>query len=285
MQRFAMAVVVVLVGVGQAAGAITVHRTFTVSPVVGNFLAWTGSSFYTTIGNDIISEYDLNGNQLSSFSSPGSPGHTLEQGLAFDGTHLWLYDRHLQESPSMFYKLDTAGNVVSSFVAPAGAENIYGLAWDGTNLLGTSYTDNRVLKIDTSGNLVETIGTQTLSSVGLGYDGTSLVVYDFDMPLGPLNQALVKIDPATGQATGVIPKEFHALPHYVFDYIGNDRWLMKYGNFTSGSTSGSHFYEVSLEWEDPPPFVDSIPEPSTILIWSLLGIIGIAYGWRRRKAA
>ena len=26
-----------------------------------------------------------------------------------------------------------------------------------------------------------------------------------------------------------------------------------------------------------------VPEPSTILIWSLLGIIGIAYGWRRRR--
>ena len=30
----------------------------------------------------------------------------------------------------------------------------------------------------------------------------------------------------------------------------------------------------------------SIPEPSTLIIWSLLGGLGIAFGyWRRRKAA
>jgi hypothetical protein len=28
-----------------------------------------------------------------------------------------------------------------------------------------------------------------------------------------------------------------------------------------------------------------IPEPASLIVWSLLGAVGIAIGWRRRKAA
>ena len=33
------------------------------------------------------------------------------------------------------------------------------------------------------------------------------------------------------------------------------------------------------------PIHDIVPEPATLIIWSLLGTLGIAYGWRRRRAA
>ena len=34
------------------------------------------------------------------------------------------------------------------------------------------------------------------------------------------------------------------------------------------------------------PVANPVPEPSTLAIWSLLGVLGIAFGWnRRRKAA
>jgi hypothetical protein len=29
----------------------------------------------------------------------------------------------------------------------------------------------------------------------------------------------------------------------------------------------------------------AIPEPASLIVWSLLGVVGVAYGWRRRRAA
>ena len=40
----------------------------------------------------------------------------------------------------------------------------------------------------------------------------------------------------------------------------------------------------------PPPSVtlqpiNPIPEPSTIAIWSLLGLVGLGFGWRKKRKA
>jgi hypothetical protein len=65
-------------------------------------------------------------------------------------------------------------------------------------------------------------------------------------------------------------------PYHTLTYIGNDRWLMR-RDFTSFST---HFAEVSLEWDDPPPNgPGTSPEPATLALVGL-GVAGIA--WRRR---
>ncbi len=39
---------------------------------------------------------------------------------------------------------------------------------------------------------------------------------------------------------------------------------------------------IATSWNEAVP---QVPEPSTLIIWSLLGTLGIAYGWRRRQSA
>jgi hypothetical protein len=61
-------------------------------------------------------------------------------------------------------------------------------------------------------------------------------------------------------------------------------------------TMGLHSFEIQFfEDRGDPSGVDlklpegitypsSVPEPTTIVIWSLLGVLGMFYGWRKRKA-
>ena len=63
------------------------------------------------------------GDVISSFSAPG----TAPQGLAWDGTNLWLADK----TTDLIYELTTTGTVLSTFAAPCG--NPTGLTFDGTN--------------------------------------------------------------------------------------------------------------------------------------------------------
>jgi hypothetical protein len=73
--------------------------------------------------------------------------------LAWDGASLWYSDLY------NVYRLDTAGNVLSSF---AFAHEVAGLAWDGQSLwlAYNSFPDNATLvKVDTSGNTLGSFAT------------------------------------------------------------------------------------------------------------------------------
>jgi hypothetical protein len=51
--------------------------------------------------------------------------------------------------------------------------------------------------------------------------------------------------------------------------------------FLHSITGGDDFYVDAIRILDSDPFI--IPEPSTLLIWSLLAGLGIGVGWRKRK--
>jgi hypothetical protein len=40
---------------------------------------------------------------------------------------------------------------------------------------------------------------------------------------------------------------------------------------------------VTLVCEPPPPPTSNVPEPSTFVIWSLLGSVGLVFAWRKKK--
>lgn len=92
--------------------------------------------------------------------------------LAWDGEYLWATDANEDK----IYKLDTSGNIISSFGSPAIVS--YGLAWDGEHLWATSTTRNRVYKVDTSGNLISSFGVDSDLPYGLAWDGEHLWVSD-----------------------------------------------------------------------------------------------------------
>ncbi len=161
----------------------------------------------------------------------------------------------------MFYKMDTAGNVVDSFEAPAEASSIFGLDWDGTNLVGA--VGNRIVSVDTSGNHVSTLQTDATSSMGLAYDGTSYVTFDFNYPGGVYNDGIVRINATTGSVTGFIPKgNPNYFGYHVFASLGNNQWLTR-DSFVSASSS---FRVVTFEFGDMTPnanFFDNVSTANT----------------------
>ncbi len=96
--------------------------------------------------------------------------------LAWDGEHLWATD----PNEDKIYKLDTSGNIISSFDSPGRIP--YGLTWDGEHLWVTSTTRNRVYKVDTSGNLISSFGLLSDLPFGLTWDGEHLWVNDGKSP-------------------------------------------------------------------------------------------------------
>ncbi len=51
-----------------------------------------------------------------------------------------------------------------------------------------------------------------------------------------------------------------------------------------GVDTEGHTYKYAGVTFASDPF-GSVPEPATIVIWSLLGAIAVTFGWRRRKQA
>jgi hypothetical protein len=95
----------------------------------------------------------------SSFTSPGS----RPSGLTWDGRNLWMVDnlRNL-------YKMDAAGNVITSFPV-LGFSDDRGLTWDGTGLWIVVGVHN--YKLDTLGNVIDTLDVQHWWHSGLDWDG------------------------------------------------------------------------------------------------------------------
>jgi len=95
----------------------------------------------------------------SSFTSPGS----RPSGLAWDGRNLWMVDnlRNL-------YKMDANGNVITSFPV-LGFSDDRGLTWDGTGLWIVVGVHN--YKMDTLGNVIDTLDVQHWWHSGLDWDG------------------------------------------------------------------------------------------------------------------
>ena len=101
-----------------------------------------------------------------SFTSPGSK----PTGLASDGKNLWMID-----DLGNIYKMDTSGNVLSTFAAPN--PPVTDLSWDGEGLwLG----DNPQHKIDSLGNPMDTLPVYYYSDSGLEWDGKFFWVGDYN---------------------------------------------------------------------------------------------------------
>jgi len=105
-----------------------------------------GALWVTKATADVISKVDTSTfAQLASFSTPGSEPN----GIAFDGTNLWLTDPYFQK----VYKLNTSGGVLTNFAIP----NLFrtGLEWDNGGLWMNTDT-NKVSFYTTSGTITST---------------------------------------------------------------------------------------------------------------------------------
>ncbi len=89
---------------------------------------------------------------LKVIPAPGYNNGYYAYGLAWDGSYLWVGD----DFDGIIYKIDTTGNVISSFQGIAGAN--HGLAWDGANLwCAGEYDNNYFVKFSTTGLRIDSI--------------------------------------------------------------------------------------------------------------------------------
>jgi uncharacterized protein (TIGR02145 family) len=102
----------------------------------------------------------------SSFASPGSSPN----GMVWDGRNLWMID-----NLETLYKLDTAGNVLFSKNFSGTFSDECDLTWDGTGIwIGESIYANAELshlKVDTLGNIMDTLSVSYWAHDGLEWDG------------------------------------------------------------------------------------------------------------------
>ena len=126
-----------------------IHNYTSPCPVPSG-LTWAGNVLWVSdmdiekiykckiVGSGSSSELQV----ITWFSSPGDSSERDPTGLAWDGTHLWLADRHYDE----IYTLNPVNmNVLCTFESPGLAPR--GLAWDGTYLWNADLNSG-ILKLD-----------------------------------------------------------------------------------------------------------------------------------------
>jgi hypothetical protein len=127
------------------------------------------------------------------------------------------------EGPQMTTVLDT-GQVLFQFTAPF--NNTDGMAWDGTNLwIGCDGVD-RIWKVDTLGNFLDSIPTPAVTATGLTWDGEYLWCADGG------TFRIYKLDPATGAILDSIPSPGTAVSceglAWMNDTLWNTNWNQQF---------------------------------------------------------
>ena len=119
------------------------------------------------------------------------------KGLAWDDGYLWVSHSHYSAAvyKSMILKIDLSGNVLTSFNAPSerneGEAYTGGLAFDGNNLWVLEYLEDKIYKLTTTGDVIDSIPSPGGSS-GLTWDGENLWVSSED------SYKIYKINPRSG---------------------------------------------------------------------------------------
>lgn len=112
-------------------------------------------------------------------------------GLAWDNGYLWASEDNGTTYSGVIFKIDTAGNILSSFDAPGTGP--MGLAFDGTYLWSVDFLDDKIYKLSKSGAVIGSIPAPSGISSGLAWDGTNLWVSEW------FNYKIYKLNPDNGQ--------------------------------------------------------------------------------------
>jgi hypothetical protein len=166
-----------------------------------------------------------------SFTSPGS----RPEGLAWDGTNLWMID-NLQN----VFKMDTLGNVLAQFTAPGFPD--YDLSWDGTGLWigGGSLGSGKHMKVDTLGTKLDSLLVGHWALSGFEWDGKFFWISDY-------NSSLVYKHARDGTALLNFSVDVTKARPNTLSYDGLNLWIGSPGSFVNKySTSGQLLSSLSV---------------------------------------
>lgn len=158
------------------------------------------SSTTTTASPGRIYKFDTNGSKVDSFET----GLKGSQGLAFDGTDFWYFQR---TSPSKIYKVTTGGVVLDSI--ETGTSFVGGLGWDSTGLWYSIYFPDAsagYYKVDVNTkDIIDTIAVFPMHKQpqSIAWDGQYYYLSLDDFSGDP--KAVWIYDPVLGDTVGTVP--------------------------------------------------------------------------------
>jgi len=113
---------------------------------------------------------------LSSFTC--ASGDWRLEGLAFDGTNLISGMSNITSGASKINIHDgVSSTILSSFSGPA--NNLYGLTFDGSNLISCAYNAGIYIHDGVSSTILSSFSSPTIYPGGLAFDGTNLISSDY----------------------------------------------------------------------------------------------------------
>ena len=185
-------------------------------------------------------------------------------------------------------------------------QNWHGLAADRRNSLLYSIdisNDNKLVAIQPNGGYYY-IGSGTgIDGRGMAFDNDKGILYATDSIIDPNKGSLCTVDPGTGESQLMFQFTLPGLQYTNLAFVGlafddvTDTLFMVRDAFdpsipsvlyTVDVTTGtvSEVGSLGVSWVDGLEFIPAsspVPEPSSLIIWSLFGGVGAIIGWRRRK--
>lgn len=145
------------------------------------------------------------------------------QGLAWDKGNLWASEGGSAGTyPGVIFKIDTAGNILSSFDAPGQSSqgpHPQGLAFDGTYLWSVDFLDGKIYKLSKSGAVIGSIPAPSGIASGLAWDGANLWVSEW------YTYKIYKLNPENGQILmSFNAPDFEEKPPYGLAWDGSYLW-------------------------------------------------------------
>ncbi|MGC9366169.1 MAG: choice-of-anchor D domain-containing protein [bacterium] len=192
----------------------------------GQYL-WVGCSH--TNSADVLWQVDTaDGSVVNTIPVPNNVGTYYIKGLTFDGQYLWIFeDLPSSSHPDKFYQVDpVSGTVLDSFNSP---ENNYigGMTWVDPDIWFSFYYPlDGLIKVDTSGNPLDSIITQGEQPMGVAYDGQYLWCAE-DTGFGASKQEIYQYDPVNGNYTGTFIRNPTASPRDM-TWDGQYFWIIGY---------------------------------------------------------
>ena len=199
---------------------------------------WVGTSA-TNSGGDVLWKLDpADGTVVGTIPVPDPSGSYTVKGLGFDGTNLWVFeDLPSASHPDKFFKIDPAdGTILKTINSP---ENNYigGMDIVDGYIYYTQYYANQtsgrdvIIKMDTSGTLLDTIVTEGEQPQGVAFDGEFMWCAE-DTGFGATKQEIYQYDLATGAYTGTFIRNPDRSPRGM-TWDGQHLWLIGYNNTNS----------------------------------------------------
>jgi hypothetical protein len=101
-----------------------------------------------------------------------------------------------------------------------------------------------------------------------------------DIPLS--GNSAIQLAPTTRYWIGIVSDDLSAVSSANWNMSSSTGQSEEFVDIGGGVTSSndSNLFAMKVEGDSP-----AVPEPATIIVWSLLGGCGIALGWQRRKRA